>query len=90
MTGSNAFLPYVIIYFLELTSWNVSFYEKFATRLCVNKNKRRVLSCLKGGGKFLKKVWCCADGRVEQSNLVLSKRQRKKLLTLVSLYYQLS
>ena len=42
MTDSNAFLPYVIIYFLEFTSWNVSFYENFATRLCVNKNKRRV------------------------------------------------
>ena len=24
------------------------------------------------GGKFLKKLWCCVDGRVKQGNLVLS------------------
>ena len=24
------------------------------------------------GGKFLKKLWCCVSGRVQQGNLVLS------------------
>ena len=24
------------------------------------------------GGKFLKKLWCCVGGRVQQGNLVLS------------------
>ena len=24
------------------------------------------------GGKLLKKLWCCVDGRVEQGHLVLS------------------
>ena len=27
MTDGNAFFPYVIIYFLAFTSWNVSFYK---------------------------------------------------------------
>ena len=27
---------------------------------------------LKKGGKFIKELWCCISGRIQQGNLVLS------------------
>ena len=57
MTNINAFFRTLLFSFLNLLLG--SKFKKFATRLCVNENRRREIpgiKLFKGRGKFLKKV----------------------------------
>ena len=50
-------------------SYSVNMYKIYIWTL--NRLILRILQSKKGG-KFLKKLWCCVGGRVEQGNSVLS------------------